>query len=168
MSIRTITALSLLGSVLPASSIAQDRIPADYMATIEAAQEPTGPDSLGKMTIEELMESFGVPGVSIAVVRDFNVHWAKGYGIADIETGAPVDTETMFQAASISKPVAAMAVLRAVQDGLFALDDDINDILTSWTLDTGDFTRDQPVSPRSLTSHTSGLGEGRVAAEQYF
>ena len=160
MSIRTITALSLLGSVLPASSIAQDRIPADYMATIEAAQEPTGPDSLGKMTIEELMESFGVPGVSIAVVRDFNVHWAKGYGIADIETGAPVDTETMFQAASISKPVAAMAVLRAVQDGLFALDDDINDILTSWTLDTGDFTRDRPVSPRSLTSHTSGLGDG--------
>ena len=66
----------------------------------------------------------------------------------------------MFQAASISKPVAAMAVLRAVQDGLFTLDTDINTILTSWKLDGGQFTTDRPVTPRMLTSHTSGLGDG--------
>jgi len=66
----------------------------------------------------------------------------------------------MFQAASISKPVAAMGVLRAVQDGLFSLDDDINDILDSWTLDGREFTGNQPVTPRTLTSHTSGLGDG--------
>jgi CubicO group peptidase (beta-lactamase class C family) len=66
----------------------------------------------------------------------------------------------MFQAASISKPVAAMAVLRAVQDGLFTLDTDINKILTSWKLDEGQFTKDSPVTPRGLTSHTSGLGDG--------
>ena len=101
-----------------------------------------------------------MPGVTVAVIRDFEVHWAKGYGIADVETGATVDVETMFQAASISKPVTAMAVLRAVQDGLFTLDDDINDILMSWTLDGGEFTADRPVTPRSLTSHTSGLGDG--------
>lgn len=160
MNIRTIATLSLMVSVFPPPSIAQDRMPGDYMAIIEAAQESTGPDSLGKLTIKELMDRFGVPGVSVAVIQDFNVHWAKGYGIADVETGAIVDRETMFQAASISKPVAAMAVLRAVQDGLFTLDDDINNILTSWTLDTGEFTRDRPVSPRSLTSHTSGLGDG--------
>src|SRR5690606_6854686 len=53
-----------------------------------------------------------------------------------------------------------MGVLKAVQDGVFSLDDDINDILTSWHLDTGDFTRDRPVTPRTLTSHTSGLGDG--------
>ena len=88
------------------------------------------------------------------------MHWEKGYGIADVETGAPVDHETMFQAASISKPVAAMAVLKAVQDGLFTLDDDINDILTSWTLDGGEFTANRPVTPRGLTSHTAGLGDG--------
>jgi len=66
----------------------------------------------------------------------------------------------MFQAASMSKPVAAMGVLRAVQDGLFTLDDDINRILTSWKLDGGELTRDRPVTPRMLTSHTSGLGDG--------
>jgi CubicO group peptidase (beta-lactamase class C family) len=106
------------------------------------------------------MKRFNVPGVSVAVIHDFEVHWAKGYGIADVATGAPVNTETMFQAASISKPVAAMGVLRAVQDGLFGLDDDINSILKSWKLDGGEFTKDRSVTPRMLTSHTSGLGDG--------
>ena len=160
MSIRVVAVLSLLGVAIPGPLAAQNRAPADYMAAIEGAQSSAGPNGRGDMTLEELMTDLGVPGVSIAVIRDFEVHWAKGYGIADVETGAVVDAETMFQAASISKPVAAMAVLRAVQDGLFTLDDDINDILKSWTLDGGDFTRDRPVTPRSLTSHTSGLGDG--------
>ena len=160
MSIRAVAALSLLWVALPVSSAAQSRTPADYMAAIEGAQESAGENGRGDMTIEELMEDLGVPGVTVAVIRDFEVHWAKGYGVADVETGAPVDTETMFQAASISKPVTAMAVLRTVQDGLFTLDDDINDILTSWTLDGGEFTRDRPVTSRSLHSHTSGLGDG--------
>jgi len=130
------------------------------MALIEQAQTSLEDDELGGLTIGELMREFSVPGLSVAVVRDFQIHWAKGYGTADVETGAAVDPETMFQAASISKPVAAMAVLRAVQDGLFSLDDDINDILESWTLDGSGFTENRPVTPRSLTSHTSGLGDG--------
>ena len=142
------------------SLAAQGRTSADYMATIEGVQATTDQNGLGNKTLEELMKDFGVPGVTIAVIRDFEVHWAKGYGVADVETGAPVDTETMFQAASISKPVTAMAVLRAVQDGLFTLDDDVNDILESWTLNGWSFTKDRPVTPRSLTSHTSGLGDG--------
>jgi len=150
--------IALICAGVPTTSVAQSR-PADYIAVIEGAQGSPGEDGLGELTIDELMERFNVPGVSVAVIKDFEIHWAKGYGIADEETGAPVDPETMFQAASISKPVAAMGVLKAVQDGLFGLDDDINDILTSWTLDGGEFTRDRPVTPRSLTSHTSGLGD---------
>jgi CubicO group peptidase (beta-lactamase class C family) len=141
------------------SSAAQERTVEDYMAAIEGAQSEPGANGLGALTIEELMERFNVPGVSVAVIRDFDVHWAKGYGVADVETGEPVDTETMFQVASISKPVAAMGVLKAVQDGVFALDDDINEILTSLQLETGEFTRERPVTPRTLTSHTSGLGD---------
>ena len=160
MSIRVVAALMLLGVAIPMSLAAQGRTAADYMAAIEGVQATAGPNGLGGKTLEELMVEFGVPGVTVAVIRDFEVHWAKGYGVADVETGAPVDTETMFQAASISKPVTAMAVLRAVQDGLFTLDDDINDILESWKIDGGSFTRDRPVTPRSLTSHTSGLGDG--------
>jgi len=129
-------------------------------AAIELAQTQPSEDGLGTSTVAELMEEFGVPGVSVAVIQDFKIHWAKAYGVADVETGQLVDIETMFQAASISKPVAAMGVLRAVQDGLFSLDDDINDILDSWTLDGREFTRNRPVTPRTLTSHTSGLGDG--------
>lgn len=160
MNTLAIPALGLMMFSLPTLSAAQTRLPAAYIAAIEGRQATAGPAGLGEMTIEELMARFNVPGVSIAVIRDFDVHWAKGYGIADVISGAPVDTETMFQAASISKPVAAMGVLRAVQDGLFGLDDDINGILRSWKLNAGEYTANGPVTPRMLMSHTSGLGDG--------
>jgi len=133
---------------------------AELQNLIEGAQAERGEDGLGALTLEELMIEFGVPGVSIAVFRDFEIHWTRAYGLADVDAQRNVDTETLFQAASISKPVAAMGALRAVQDGLFSLDDDINAILTSWTLDGGGFTGQRPVTPRGLTSHTSGLGDG--------
>ena len=132
---------------------------ADFQVRIEGVQHPSR-QGLDVLTLEEVMERFGVPGMSVAVIRDFEVHWAKGYGIADVETGTPVDDETLFQAASISKPVTAMAALVAIQDGRFSLDDDINAILTSWRLPGNGFTEMRPVTPRLLFSHTAGLGDG--------
>ena len=109
--------------------------------------------------MEQLLKKFSVPGVSIAVIQDFKVALAVGYGVADVETGAKVTPDTMFQAASISKPVAAMASLRAVQDGRFGLDQNVNTILKSWKLPEGDFTKGNPVTPRTLMSHVSGMGD---------
>ena len=110
--------------------------------------------------MQQLLKQFKVPGVSIAVIKDFKVALAVAYGVADAQTGAPVTTSTMFQAASISKPVAAMASLKAVQEGKFKLDQDINTILKSWKLPVGEFTKSGPVTPRTLMSHTSGMGDG--------
>jgi CubicO group peptidase (beta-lactamase class C family) len=110
--------------------------------------------------MQQLLKEFKVPGVSIAIIKDFKVALAVAYGVADVETGAPVTTRTMFQAASISKPVAAMASLKAVQEGKFKLDQDINTILKSWKLPVGEFTKSGPVTPRTLMSHTSGMGDG--------
>jgi CubicO group peptidase (beta-lactamase class C family) len=129
------------------------------MARIENAQTPNR-QGLDGYTLRQVMERFRVPGVSVAVIKDYEIHWAKGYGVADVETGAPVETNTLFQAASISKPVAAVAVVRAVQDGRFKLDDDVNSILKSWKVPESEFTRGHPVTPRALLSHTSGLGDG--------
>ena len=109
--------------------------------------------------VQPLMKQFNVPGVSIAVIKDFKVVATYTYGVADVETGAPVTPETMFQAASISKPVAAMASLKAVQDGRFSLDQDINTILKTWKLPDGPFTAERRVTPRGLMSHTSGTGD---------
>jgi CubicO group peptidase (beta-lactamase class C family) len=121
------------------------------------APVPKGP--LDPALVSGLLKKFNVPGVSIAVSRDFALEWARGYGVADVETGAPVTADTLFQAASISKPVAAMVSLRAVQGGLFSLDQDVNTILKSWKLPADEFARDRPVTPRGLMSHTSGTGD---------
>jgi CubicO group peptidase (beta-lactamase class C family) len=122
------------------------------------AQSPSAP--LDAAAVQELLEQFHVPGVSIAVFNDFRISWAKGYGIADADTGAPVTADTLFQAASISKTIAAMTSMKAVQDGRFTLDQDVNSILKSWKLPGGAFTKDRPVTPRGLMSHTSGTGDG--------
>ena len=107
-----------------------------------------------------LLKQFNVPGVSIAVIEDFKVSRAVAYGVADVGTGTPVTTRTLFQAGSISKPVAAMASLKAVQEKRFTLDQDINTILKSWKLPVGEFTKAGPVTPRTLMSHVSGMGDG--------
>lgn len=132
---------------------------ADYISTVESAQVPdrNGYDS---RTLEQLMKELHVPGASIAVIKDFEIHWAKSYGVADIETGAKVTPETLFQAASISKPVTAMAMLRVAQEGKFSIDADVNQILRTWRVPDGPFTKGQPVTLRMLSSHISGLGDG--------
>src|ERR1700722_19290507 len=128
----------------------------DVIAEIEGPQVPDrqGTDPL---TIDEMMAYYRVPGLSIAIIHDFAIDWAKSWGVADVDPGAPVTTETLFQAASISKPVAAMASLKAIEQGKFGLDQDINSILKSWTLPDAPFRGGAPVTPRTLLSHTSGF-----------
>jgi CubicO group peptidase (beta-lactamase class C family) len=104
-------------------------------------------------SLAEQMEFYNVPGVSIAVINNGKIEWAKGYGIRDAGTGSPVDTSTLFQAASISKSVSALGALHLVQIGALDLDTNINNFLGSWKIPDNEFTRSQPVTLRYLLCH---------------
>jgi len=102
------------------------------------------------------MAELKIPGVSIAVVHNGAVVWAEGYGVRGPD-GKPVTKDTLFQAGSMSKPVAAMAALRLVQTGKLSLDTDINQALTSWHIPRSTIAPDAKVTLRELLTHTAGI-----------
>ncbi len=109
------------------------------------------------MKLADRMAHYKVPGVSIAVINNGAIEWARGYGVAEAGTSNAVTEETLFQAASISKPVAAMGALRLVAEGKLNLDEDVNKKLTSWKVPENEFTKEQKVTLRRLLSHTAGM-----------
>src|SRR5687768_16173884 len=108
-------------------------------------------------TLEERMKHWKVPGLSVAVIKDFKVEWARAYGVKDIDTKEPVTTETLFQAGSICKPVAAMVALKRVQDGKIALDENINNKLQTWKLPDNEFTAKKKVTLANLDRKSTRL-----------
>ena len=106
--------------------------------------------------LADRMAALHVPGVSIAVIHDGKIEWARGFGVTRVG-GPPVTPETLFQAASISKPVAAMAVLRLVEAGKIGLDTDVNQYLKTWKMPENSFTAKTKVTVRELLTHTAGL-----------
>ena len=112
-------------------------------------------DEHGTKMLADRMKELNVPGVSIAVIHQGRIEWARGFGVGSIG-GSPVTTETMFQAGSISKPLAAMAVLRLVEEGKLSLDADVNTILTTWKFPAYPVAAGKPVTLRELLTHTGG------------
>ncbi|UCC41022.1 MAG: serine hydrolase [Candidatus Aminicenantes bacterium] len=110
-----------------------------------------------KASLAERMIAYKVPGVSIAVINDFKIEWAKGYGFKEAGGNDPVTTKTLFQAASISKPVAGLAALHFVEQGVLDLDEDVNEKLVSWKVPENEFTEEKKVSLRGILSHSAGL-----------
>jgi CubicO group peptidase (beta-lactamase class C family) len=111
-------------------------------------------------TIAERMECHSVPGVSIAVINDFEIEWAKGYGVLELGGTEPVTAETLFQAGSIAKPVTAVAALHYAEQGLLDLDENVNDRLVSWRIPENEYTAQADVTLRRLLSHTAGVNQG--------
>lgn len=109
-------------------------------------------------TLAERMAAYEVPGVSIAVIHNGKIDWARGWGVRDLATCLPVTPDTAFQAASISKLATAVVALRAVEQGKLSLDADINRSLRGWKLPSDPALAPSGVSLRQLLSHTGGLG----------
>jgi CubicO group peptidase (beta-lactamase class C family) len=136
-------------------ALAQEGGVRQRMAAVENGLLPKG-NQARRETILERMRQLNVPGVSVAVIRGYKLDWAKGYGVADRQSGAAVTNQTLFQAASVSKPVAALGTLKLVERGVLSLDRDVNRDLKSWKVPANEFTRQHAVDLRSLLSHTAG------------
>jgi CubicO group peptidase (beta-lactamase class C family) len=106
-------------------------------------------------SLSERMTALHVPGVSVAVIHHGAIEWARGFGVTKLD-GPAVTAETLFQAGSISKPLAAMAALHQVQAGKLSLDADVNTVLTSWKLPDAPVAGGKTVTLRELLTHTGG------------
>lgn len=165
--ILTLLSLSVAGIFSPAGS-AQKRVLAstrnanldERIRRVENGLLPpviVKGEPIAAMKLIDRMQFYKTPGVSVAVINNGKIEWTRGYGVLEAGGNRPVTTQTLFQAASISKPVAAMAVLRLVQENKLNLDEDVNKKLVSWKVPENDFTKEQKVTLRGLLSHNASI-----------
>jgi CubicO group peptidase (beta-lactamase class C family) len=109
-----------------------------------------------KATLKNRMAYYHTPGVSIAVIHNYRIEWARGFGVREQGTSDPVTETTVFQAGSISKPIFALAVMRLVQEGKLDLDEDVNRYLKSWKVPPNGSWQPR-ITLRQLLSHSAGL-----------
>ncbi|MES2206075.1 MAG: serine hydrolase [Pseudomonadota bacterium] len=124
---------------------------------ITTCLRPAASDPLAApQTLYDRMAYYHTPGASIAVINNFEIEWAQGFGISDTQLESKVTPDTLFQAASISKPIFALAVMKLVQEGKLNLDEDIHHYLSSWRLPFHEEWKPK-LTLRHLLSHMGGL-----------
>ncbi len=109
--------------------------------------------------ITALMKQYGIPGCNIALVRDKEVVWTKGYGYADVASGRALAVDTPMSVQSITKSVTAWGVMRLVEKGLIDLDTPVSEYLKSWQFPLTNYPTEK-ITVRQLLEHTAGLPLG--------
>lgn len=109
------------------------------------------------VSLSQRMEELGVPGLSLAVIEDFKIEWARAYGVMEAGTERPVTTETLFEAASTTKLLTSVVALHLVEQGLLELDEDVNRKLEAWKIPENEHTAGQKVTLRGLLTHQAGI-----------
>jgi CubicO group peptidase (beta-lactamase class C family) len=109
-------------------------------------------------SLAERMEHYKVVGLTVAVIDNYQIVWAKGYGFADKKEGRKVTTNTMFEPGSISKSLNAVGILQLAQQGKLDLYQDINKYLTTWKFPYDTVSHGKKITTAQLLSHTAGLG----------
>jgi len=120
-----------------------------------------------RLKLADRMRYYDTQGVSIAVINNGKIEWARGYGVREAGKSDRITHETLFSAGSISKPVAAMAALHLVEKGKLNLDEDVNNKLVSWKVPENEYTKQSKVTLRRLLNHTSGLPLGAGDGKSY-
>ncbi len=146
-------AICFVDSFLSAAAKPQPLRPDSIVLTIELSPD----EPLLQVTLYQLMAIFKEPGLSIAVIDHNRIAWAKGFGVTSASGQTLVTPQTLFQAASISKPITAAGALWLVQQGRLSLDEDVNDKLKHWHVPDNEFTYSEKVTLRRILSHNAGL-----------
>lgn len=110
-----------------------------------------------KFTLKDRMTFYNANAVSIAVIKDYKIEWVKAYGFADVSEKRIATPQTLFQAASISKSINSLGVLKLVQEGKLNLDNDINNYLITWKFPYDSISKGKKITISNLLSHTAGL-----------
>jgi CubicO group peptidase (beta-lactamase class C family) len=152
--------LGFVLSILAAGCARPQRDEAERIRRVENGLRPYSWALFGdeqRDPILERMRVYGVPGASVAVIQGGRLAWAKAYGVKDLRTGEPVTVDTLFQAASISKTLNAVAVLQRAERGRWRLDRDVNEYLKSWRVPENPWTSQEPLTISRLLNHTGGV-----------
>jgi CubicO group peptidase (beta-lactamase class C family) len=149
------TSLASPGQTSPAAADRAQRLQRVETTTIEVEGRPG--ESPVRLSLAELMKIYAVPGLSLAVIENYKIVDTKAYGVIEPGSKIPVTPKTLFQAGSISKPVAAAGALSLVEQGKLALAEDVNQKLKTWKVSENEFTKTEKVTLRRLMSHTGGL-----------
>ena len=115
------------------------------------------PDSPEKYSLRDRMKKYNIPGLSLAVINNYEINWINYYGVLRNGTENKVAADTIFQACSISKMVTTPILLHLVETGVFDLNADVNTYLKSWKVADNEFTKKQKVTLRGLLTHQSGV-----------
>lgn len=154
---RVFVSLLSLGWVAHAALAQGTSAPARIARVERGLLPPVVTDATVPMRLADRMRRYQVPAVSVAVVEDGALVWAQAWGLAQRGHAERVHPQTLFQAASISKPVTALGAFRLIDQGRLTLDGDVNAALTSWQVPPGAQSPEHPVTLRGLLSHTAGL-----------
>jgi CubicO group peptidase (beta-lactamase class C family) len=141
--------LGLIGPVQTSGATSSGRLP------IQKVNSDQGLVDDLSTYIPAQMQAANVPGLSIALIREGEIIWVKGFGVTSSITERPAAGDTVFEAASISKAIAAYAAMRLVEQGVISLDEPVNQYLSQPWLPPSAYA-DQ-ITLRQLLSHTSGL-----------
>lgn len=155
----SLAGLMILLSTLPFAAGWKSDDQATRIARIESSLQPPV-QIVGREVSYQLaarMAHHKVPGLSVAVFENGNIVWAKAWGIIEAGSSQLVDTHTLFQAASIGKPITATLAMKAVARGLVGLDQPVNEVLRAWKIPENDLTRQKPVTLRLLMTHRAGI-----------
>ncbi|MBG6239962.1 CubicO group peptidase (beta-lactamase class C family) [Mycetocola sp. CAN_C7] len=157
MPINTATARRFVGVVVVAV-VTSSALAGPITLEPEPAQPPELASLTDRLDRDQplFMAAYEVPGVALAVVRDGELQWSGGYGVASVEDGADVDADTVFQVASISKSLTAWGVMHLVETGQVSLDEPIETYLTRWAFPPSAYDSSGVTVARVL-NHTAGL-----------